>query len=107
MGRERVERLQRATEEEYPVLSAAGRMGSAAITGLLAPGTVPATVTGALGRGALFGGSEAAVSGFGAAEGDVFERGREAIPTGITGAVLGGGMAGLISLFAKGAALQG
>ena len=103
MGRERVERLQRATEEEYPVLSAAGRMGSAAITGLLAPGTVPATVTGALGRGALFGGSEAAVSGFGAAEGDVFERGREAIPTGITGAVLGGGMAGLISLFAKGA----
>jgi len=103
MGRERVERLQRATEEEYPILSAAGRMGSAAMTGLLAPGTVPATVTGALGRGALFGGSEAAVSGFGAAEGDVFERGREAIPTGITGAVLGGGMAGLISLFAKGA----
>jgi hypothetical protein len=103
MGRERVERLQRATEEEYPVLSAAGRMGSAAMTGLLAPGTVPTTVTGALGRGALFGGSEAAVSGFGAAEGDVFERGREAIPTGITGAVLGGGMAGLISLFAKGA----
>ena len=103
IGRERVERLQRATEEEYPVASAAGRMGAAAMTGLLAPGTVPATVTGALGRGALFGGSEAAVSGFGAAEGDVFERGREAIPTGITGAVLGGSMAGLISAFSKGA----
>ena len=103
IGRERVERLQRATEEEYPILSAAGRMGSAAMTGLLAPGTVPATITGALGRGALFGGSEAAVSGFGAAEGDVFERGREAIPTGITGAVLGGGMAGLIGMFTKGA----
>lgn len=103
IGRERVERLQRATEEEYPILSAAGRMGSAAMTGLLAPGTVPATITGALGRGALFGGSEAAVSGFGAAEGDVFERGREAIPTGITGAVLGGGMSGLIRMFTKGA----
>lgn len=102
-GRERVERLQRATEEEYPIASAMGRMGSAAITGLLAPGTVPATVTGAMGRGALFGGSEAAVSGFGAAEGDVFERGREAIPTGVIGAGLGGGMAGLIGLFAKGA----
>jgi len=102
MGRERVERLQRATEEEYPVLSAAGRMGSAAVTGLLAPGTVPSTVTGALGRGALFGGSEAAVSGFGAAEGDVFERGREAIPTGVIGAGLGGGMAALISLITKG-----
>lgn len=101
-GRERVERLQRATEEEYPVASAIGRMGSAAATGFLAPGTVPATVTGALGRGALFGGSEAAVSGFGAAEGDVFERGRQAIPTGVTGAVLGGSMAGLIGLFTKG-----
>jgi len=102
IGRERVERLQRATEEEYPILSAAGRMGSAAMTGLLAPGTVPATITGALGRGALFGGSEAAVSGFGAAEGNFSERSREAIPTGITGAVLGSGMAGLIGLFTKG-----
>jgi hypothetical protein len=101
-GRERVERLQRATEEEYPVASAIGRMGSAVATGLLAPGTVPATVTGALGRGALFGGSEAAISGFGAAEGDVFERGRQAIPTGLTGAVLGSSMAGLIGLFTKG-----
>lgn len=103
VGIERVERLQRATEEEYPVLSAAGRMGSAAATGLLAPGTVPATVSGAFARGALFGGSEAAFSGFGAAEGDFSERAIEAIPTGITGATLGGGMAGLISLFAKGA----
>jgi hypothetical protein len=102
VGQERVERLQRATEEEYPAASAVGRMGAAAITGLLAPGTVPSTLAGAAGRGALFGGSEAAVSGFGAAEGDVFERGREAIPAGITGAVLGSGMAGLIGLFTKG-----
>lgn len=102
IGRERVERLQRATEEEYPIASAVGRMGSAALTGLLAPGTVPATVAGAAGRGAIFGGSEAAVSGFGAAEGDVFERGQQALPTGLTGAVLGSSMAGLIGLFAKG-----
>jgi hypothetical protein len=102
VGRERVERLQRATEEEYPILSAAGRMGAAAATGLLAPGTVPTTVSGAFARGALFGGSEAAVSGFGAAEGDFSERATEAIPTGVTGAVLGSSMAGLIGLFTKG-----
>lgn len=102
VGRERVERLQRATEEEYPILSATGRMGAAAATGLLAPGTVPTTVSGAFARGALFGGSEAAVSGFGAAEGDFSERATEAIPTGVTGAVLGSSMAGLIGLFTKG-----
>jgi len=100
--RQRLELLQRATEEEYPVGSAAARMGAAIGSSLLVPGSAPATVGGAFGRGALFGGTEAGISAVGAAEGDISERGLQAIPTAIIGTALGGSMAGLISLFAKG-----
>ena len=103
IGRERVERLQRATEEEFPVSSAVGRMGTAAMTGLLAPGTIPSTLAGAMGRGALFGGTEALASGVGAAEGDVGQRLEQGIPQAVIGTVLGSSMAGLISAFSKGA----
>lgn len=103
IGRERVERLQRATEEEFPISSALGRMGTAAVTGLLAPGSIPSTVAGAIGRGAFFGGTEALASGVGAAEGDIGQRLEQGIPSAAIGTFLGGSMAGLINLFAKGA----
>ena len=101
-GRERVERLQRATEEEYPLASASARMGSALMTGLAAPGTLPKTVAGATGAGAVFGGTEALSSGIGAAEGSFSERLEQGAPSALVGTLLGGSMSGLISAFTAG-----
>ena len=99
-----IERLQKAKEAQDPVSSAGLRIAGAVAPSLLFPGSVAATsgVPAQMVRGGLMAGGEAAVSGFGAGEGGVESRAKNALKEGAIGFGFGSTLSGAISAFTKG-----
>jgi len=87
---------QNAAQEQHPVAYGAGEFAGAALPAVVAPemygsnfiGAAP-TLAGAMGRAALVGGAQGAVSGFGAGEGDVKDRATKGAIGATTGAAIG------------------
>ena len=102
-ARTQMETTQRVMEEEAPGLSMAARGVGALGPSLLIPGA--ATTGGVLAqgaRGAALAGAEATVSGAGAAEGDLIERGTEGLQQGGIAALIGGPLSGAFALLSRG-----
>ena len=100
-----IERLQKAKEAQDPVSSAGLRMAGAVAPSLLFPGSVAAAggVPAQMVRGGLMAGGESTVSGFGAGEGGVESRLKNALKEGAIGFGFGSTLSGAISAFTKGA----
>lgn len=102
-ARQKMESIQRATEEQAPVASLVARVAGSAPAALFAPGAAGGSLANQTMRGAGLTGLEAGVSGFGAAEGGFLDRLPQAVRDATLGLTLGGLFSGAASLLTRGA----
>jgi len=102
-ARQRMEAIQRATEEQAPGASLVARIAGSAPAAVVAPGAVGGSLATQAVRGAGLAGLESGVSGFGAAEGGFLDRLPQAARDAALGFTLGGLFSGAASLLTRGA----
>lgn len=102
-ARQKMEAIQRATEEQAPGASLVARIAGSAPAAVFAPGAIGGSLANQAVRGAGLAGLEAGVSGFGAAEGEFLDRLAPAIRDAALGVTLGGLFSGAASLLTRGA----
>lgn len=102
-ARQKMEAIQRATEEQAPGASLVARIAGSAPAAVVAPGAIGGSLANQAIRGAGLAGLEAGVSGFGAAEGEFLDRLAPAARDAALGVTLGGLFSGAASLLTRGA----
>ena len=102
-SRQKMEAIQRATEEQAPGASLVARIAGSAPAAVVAPGAIGGSLANQAIRGAGLAGLEAGVSGFGAAEGEFLDRLAPAARDAALGVTLGGLFSGAASLLTRGA----
>ena len=102
-ARQKMEAIQRATEEQAPGASLVARIAGSAPAAVFAPGATGRSLANQAIRGAGLAGLEAGVSGFGAAEGGFLDRIGPATRDAALGFTLGGLFSGAASLLTRGA----
>ena len=101
-ARQRMEAIQRATEEQAPGKSLVARIAGSAPFAVMAPGAVGGSMANQTLRGGGLAALESGVSGFGAAEGEFLDRLGPAARDAALGATLGTLFSGATSLLTRG-----